>query len=141
MKDARAEAPAAGAGPTALRWPGAAFAAMALGIAMLAAPASIEGPILLPIAPGHALSVLDTIAVVPLVIGSFVLYAGLWHRRARLAGVVRGGPGAAAIWVFTGGLGLGLLLASAFSAFFWWWAIGAVLFGLALVAAVLAAAA
>lgn len=112
---------------------------MALGVAMLAAPASVEGPILAPIAPGHALSVLDSIALVPLIFGSFALYAGLWHRRARLAGTARSRPGTAATWVFAGGLGLGLLLASAFSAFFWWWGIGAVLFALALAAAVLAA--
>jgi hypothetical protein len=38
------------------------------------------------------------------------------------------------------GLGLGLLLASAFSAFFWWWAIGAILFGAMLIVATIMAA-
>jgi hypothetical protein len=37
-------------------------------------------------------------------------------------------------------MGLSLLIASAFSTFFGWWAIGALLFGLALLADVLVAA-
>jgi hypothetical protein len=39
--------------------------------------------------------------------------------------------------VFTGGFGLGLLIASAFSTFFWWWAVGAALFGVGLFIAAL----
>jgi hypothetical protein len=38
------------------------------------------------------------------------------------------------------GFGLGLLIASAFSTFFWWWAVGAALFGVALIVAALALA-
>ena len=105
---------------------------VALGLVLLAAPDAVEGPVLLPISPGHALSRLDAIALVPLVAGSFSLYYGLWRHRGRLR--------VAAALVFVGGFGLGLLIASAFSAFFWWWAIGAVLFGSALLTAVLVAA-
>ena len=95
---------------------------------------------LLPISPGHALSVLDAIAVVPLVAGALSLCYGLWLRRRRLHLIASEAPAAAASIVFGGGFGLGLLIASAFSAFFWWWAIGAVLYGTALLAAVLGAA-
>jgi hypothetical protein len=44
----------------------------------------MEGPIVLPISPGHALSVLDTAALVPLVGGAVWLHAGLVVRRRRL---------------------------------------------------------
>jgi hypothetical protein len=67
------------------------------------------------------------------------LYAGLWKRRARLFRVASEAPGFAAASIFAGGFGLGLLIASAFSGFFWWWAFGAVLFGVTLVAAAVAA--
>ena len=107
-----------------------------IGLMMLAAPAALEGPVLLPISPGHALSVLDAIAVLPLLAGSFSLYRGLWQRREPLRDVALDAPARAGILVFVGGFGLGLLIASAFSAFFWWWAVGAVLFGTALVLAV-----
>ena len=119
-------------------WPGAALTTVAIGIALLAAPAGIEGPILLPISPGHALSVLDSVALIPLLVGTGSLYAGLWRRRAGLRRLAHDAPGPAGAAVFAGGFGLGLLIASAFSAFFWWWAVGAVLFGALLLAAVLA---
>jgi hypothetical protein len=119
-------------------WPGFPLTTMAIGIALLAAPASIEGPILLPISPGHALSVLDSVALVPMLAGTWFLYAGLWRRRAGLRRLAHDAPGPTGAAVFVGGFGLGLLIASAFSAFFWWWAIGAVLFGALLLAAALA---
>jgi hypothetical protein len=87
-----------------------------------------EGPVLVPISPGHALSVLDSIALVPLLIGAALLYGGLWQRRRRLIEAVHLSPGMGSVGIFIAGLGLGFLLASAFSSFFWWWAIGAVLF-------------
>ena len=111
-----------------------------LGALLLAAPDAVEGPVLLPVSPGHALSRLDAIALVPLVAGSFALYYGLWRRRGRLRLVASQALAPAAVLVFGGGFGLGLLIASAFSAVFWWWAIGAVLFGSALLTAVLVAA-
>lgn len=110
------------------RWPLGALTLIALGIGVLALPASVEGPPLVPISPGHALSLVDAVGVVPLLVGSTSLHYGLWRRRTRLARWVGRRPGAgAAVW-FAAGLGLGLLLASAFSTFFWWWAIGALLF-------------
>ena len=120
------------------RWPGIALATVAAGIALMAAPAGIEGPVLVRISPGHALSVLDTVALFPLLTGMSFLYAGLWRRRARLRRTARESPGVAVTAVFAAGLGLGLLIASAFSVFFWWWAVGALLFGVVLLAVVIA---
>lgn len=60
------------------------LALVAVAIALLAAPTEFEGPILVPISPGHALSVLDSIALMPLLIGWAVLFGGLWQRRERL---------------------------------------------------------
>jgi hypothetical protein len=121
-------------------WPAAPLAAIGVGIVILAAPARVEGPVLVPISPGHALSLLDIVGVIPLLAGSAFVYLGLWKRRPRLYGFASQKPGIAAASVFGGGLGLGLLIASSFSAFFWWWAVGAVLFGFTLVAAVAVAA-
>ena len=116
-------------------WLAGGWGAIALALGLLAAPAELEGPTLLPISPGHALAALDALALLPLVAGLVSLQIGLWRRRGRLAQAVRRAPGAARLGVFLGGLGLGLLLASAFSTFFWWWAIGAVLFQASIVAA------
>ena len=83
---------------------------------------------------------MDAIGVVPLVAGSLWLHAGLWRRRDGLGVWARTRPGAATALTFAAGLGLGLLLASAFSAFYWWWAVGAAIFAIGNVAAVVVAA-
>lgn len=122
---------------TSARWPVLPLVLITLGLAILAAPSSVEGPVLLPISPGHAISRLDAVALVPLIVGTLGVYAGLWRRRARAYQLAAQSPGQFALAIFAGGFGLGLLIASAFSTFFWWWAIGAVLFSVVLVAAVL----
>ena len=125
--------------PARALWPAGPLAALALGLAVLALPARVEGPVVVPISPGHALSVVDLLGALPLTVGALWLEVGLWRRRAALARWASGRPGAAtAIW-FGAGLGLGLLLASAFSRFFWWWAIGAMLFAVAAGALLVAA--
>jgi len=112
----------------------------ALGIAILAAPSRYEGPVLLPISPGHALSVLDTLALVPLLVGTGWLYYGLWQRRQRLYESLQRSPQMGGFAIFIAGTGLGLLVASSYSAFFWWWAIGALLYGVMLIVALKVAA-
>ena len=82
----------------------------------------------MPISPGHALSVLDSIALAPLLWGTVLLYGGLWRRRGRLWELVRLRSGMGGAGLFFAGLGIGFLLASAFSSLFWWWAFGATLF-------------
>jgi hypothetical protein len=121
-------------------WPLGALIAVALGVAVLALPARFEGPPLVPVSPGHALSLVDGLGVVPLVAGAAWLHAGLWRRRARLARWAGDRPGAGAAASFAAGLGLGLLAASAFSSFVGWWAVGAVVFAGANAAAIAVAA-
>jgi hypothetical protein len=104
---------------------------------IFAAPMDQEGQVILSISPGHALSVLDTIALIPLLIGTILLQKGIWKRRRQLMEVIRLFPEKSSLFVFAAGLGLGLLLASAFSTFFWWWVVGALLFGIAVVIAVI----
>ncbi len=108
-----------------LRWT---LGLLALSFALFSLPAGLEGPELVPISRGHAIALLDAVAIVPLAIATVLLYGGVWHSRARLRESARGRPGLAVWLAFVGGLGLGLLVASVYSGFFGWWAIGAVLF-------------
>lgn len=91
---------------------------------------------LLPISPGHALSVLDSLALVPLLGGTLWVYGGLWARRGRLRERVGARPGAGVALAFAAGLGMGLLVASASSTFFWWFLLGAAVIANALLVAV-----
>ena len=96
-----------------------------LAIVLLLLPDQIEGPVLIPISPGHALSMLDSIAMVPLLCGTVILQLFLWRRRTVITDQFTRNLSIAILVTFAGGLGLGLLIASAFSLFFWWWIIGA----------------
>jgi hypothetical protein len=122
------------------RWLWWTLGLLVLSFALFALPADFEGPVLVPISSGHAIAVLDAAAIVPLVIASALLYAGVWRSRARLRESARSRPGVAVWLAFTGGLGLGLLLASVYSGFFGWWAIGAALLTAAMVTAAASAA-
>jgi hypothetical protein len=57
-------------------WPFGAGGLVVFTIALLAAPAWVEGPMLVPISPGHALAVLDLVALIPLLVGLTWLYWG-----------------------------------------------------------------
>ena len=109
-------------------WPLGCVSLMAVGLAILAVPARFEGPPLLVIGAGHALSLVDVMGVLPLMAATTWLHSGLWRRRATLEAWLRDQPVAGGGSLFAAGLGLGLLLASAFSSLFWWWAVGALLF-------------
>ncbi len=119
-------------------WPFEAVSLVIIAIALLAAPVRVEGPVLVPVSPGHALAVLDTIALVPLLLGTGWLYSGLYKRRNRLYQTIRRSPEWGGLGVFLAGAGLGLQFASVLP-FFWWWAVGAVLFAAITVAALVAA--
>jgi hypothetical protein len=121
-------------------WVWGGLVVVALGIVILAAPSQWEGPVLLPISPGHGLSVLDMFGVAPLILGTGRLYVGLWQRRGRLIVLLQQSPITGGLGVFIAGLGMGLLIASSFSAFWWWWAIGAILFSIMFIAALNVAA-
>ena len=112
----------------------------AVALVLFTVPGRLEGPELVPISPGHGLSLLDLLALVPLVGGVTLLFLGLWQRREPLDAALNRRPWWARLGAFGAGLGLGLLLASVFS-LFWWWAIGAALFTALLVAAAVLAAA
>src|SRR3712207_4531750 len=110
-----------------------------IALVLFAVPSRFEGPVLIPISPGHGLSLMDIAAVVPLVAAVAAVARILVKRRTSLAGTIRHRPWMAAAVLFGAGLGLGLLFASVFP-FFWWWAVGATLFTLALGLVVFAAA-
>ncbi len=113
----------------------------ALALVLFMVPARLEGPVVVGVSPGHGLSLLDVVALVPLLDGVIQLFSGLWQRRERLDAALDRRAWGARFGIFLAGLGLGLLLASVFT-FFWWWAIGAgLLTASMLTAAVLAASA
>jgi hypothetical protein len=111
----------------------------ALALMLFVVPAGLEGPVLVPISPGHGLSLVDVVALVPLLAGTGLLAGGLWQRRQALDAALTRRPWLARAGAFAAGLGLGLLVASVF-AFFWWWAIGAALLSSTLLAAAVVAA-
>jgi hypothetical protein len=127
-------APSAG-----MRWLLGCGSLFALALLLFVVPASLEGPLLIPISPGHGLSLVDVVALVPLLAGVGLLAGGLWQRRQRLDAALSRRPRLAWAGAFVGGLGLGLLVASVFI-FFWWWVIGAALLTATLLAAALVAA-
>ncbi len=110
-----------------------------IALVLFAVPSRFEGPVLIPISPGHGLSLMDIAAVVPLIAAVAAVARILVKRRTSLAGTIQQRPWMAAAVLFVAGLGLGLLFASVFP-FFWWWAVGATLFTLALGLVVSAAA-
>jgi hypothetical protein len=120
-------------------WPFCSGGLMSLAVLLFALPKGFEGPVLVPISPGHALAVLDSVALLPLLVGTGVLGLGLWQRRRWLGETMCLRPNQAIPAVFAAGIGVGLLVASAFSAFFWWWAIGAGLLAAVIVVALVAA--
>lgn len=111
----------------------------ALALTLFVVPATLEGPVLVPISQGHGLSLVDVVALVPLLAGTAVLAGGLWRRRQALDAALTRRPWLASAGAFVAGLGLGLLVASVY-VFFWWWAIGATLLTATLLAATKAAA-
>jgi hypothetical protein len=125
------------AGP-AMRWLLGCGILFALAMVLFVVPAGLEGPVLVPISPGHGLSLVDVVALVPLLAGTGLLAGGLWQRRQELDAALTRRPWSAIAGAVVAGLGLGLLVASVF-AFFWWWAIGAALLSATLLAAAVVA--
>ena len=64
-----------------------------------------------------------------------MLEFNIWRHRQKLGLHLTQRPLAGASLVFGAGVGLGMLFASAFSSFFWWWAVGALVFGVSLLRA------
>jgi len=116
-------------------WFRSALALIGVALALFLVPTRYEGPVLVDVSAGHAIAIVDAIAIVPLAAGSSLLYFGLWRERAHLLDRVRRDPASAVLGAFVAGTGLGLLLSSAFSSWRWWWAVGAGLFGAGLLGA------
>jgi hypothetical protein len=129
----------AAASRAGMRWLLGCGSLFGLALILFVVPASLEGPVLVPISPGHGLSLVDVVALAPLLAGTGLLAGGLWRRRQRLDAVLNRRPWFAWAAAFVAGFGLGLLVASVF-VLFWWWAIGAALLTAMLLAAALVAA-
>jgi hypothetical protein len=100
-----------------------------VGVALLALPSSVEGPVLLPISEGHGLSALDSVGAGLLAIGATWLEVLVEVRLPRLGLPPRAGFGLGLL----AGLGVGLVVASVYSGLHWWWVVGAVAVGVAAV--------
>lgn len=101
---------------------------IAVGVVVLFVPGGREGSVLVPISEGHGLSIVDMIGAVLLAIGATGIEVLIVVRLPHL----RLSPRALFGLGLVAGLGIGLILASVFTGFFWWWAVGAGLVGLAL---------
>ncbi|SBV25049.1 hypothetical protein [Micromonospora krabiensis] len=99
-----------------------------VGVLVLFVPAGDEGRVLVPISEGHGLSAVDGIGATLLAVGGTWLEVLVVRRLPHLALPPRALFGLGLL----AGLGLGLLIASVFSGFFWWWAVGAATLGVAL---------
>ncbi|MBG6070144.1 hypothetical protein [Micromonospora ureilytica] len=99
-----------------------------VGVLVLFVPAGDEGKVLVPISEGHGLSAVDGVGAALLTAGGTWLEVLVIRRLPYLALP----PRALFALGLLAGLGVGLLVASAFSGFFWWWAVGAATLGIAL---------
>ncbi|MFF4874761.1 MULTISPECIES: hypothetical protein [unclassified Micromonospora] len=97
------------------------------GVLILFVPASNEGRVLVPLSEGHGLSAVDVVGAALLAFGGTWLEVLVVRRLPHLALP----PRALFALGLLAGLGIGLLIASAFSGFFWWWAVGATALGVA----------
>ncbi|MEU8156049.1 hypothetical protein AB0B94_20525 [Micromonospora sp. NPDC048986] len=98
-----------------------------VGVLVLFVPAGDEGRVLVPISEGHGLSAVDGVGSALLTAGGTWLEVLVIRRLPYLALP----PRALFTLGLLAGLGVGLLVASAFSGFFWWWAVGAAMLGIA----------
>ena len=97
------------------------------GIGVLAVPAAGEGPVLVPISEGHGLSAVDAVGACLLALAGTWLEVLIVWRLPHLALPPRALFGLGLL----AGIGIGLVVASVFSGFFWWWAVGAATLGVA----------
>jgi len=109
-----------------MRWTLGFVLLLVLSLIVLAMPARFEGPILVTITSNHGVTVSDVVGFVPLSIGWSAWLAGIWRRRGRLEAAISASPKAATVSAFVGGVGVGLLIASARTSS-WWLVLGAAL--------------
>ncbi|WP_330465690.1 hypothetical protein [Micromonospora zamorensis] len=97
------------------------------GVLVLFVPAGDEGRVLVALSEGHGLTAVDVVGVALLTVGGTWLEVLVVRRLPHLALP----PRALFALGLLAGLGVGLLIASVFSGFFWWWAVGASTLGVA----------
>ncbi|MFI6783034.1 hypothetical protein [Micromonospora sp. NPDC050276] len=97
------------------------------GVLVLFVPAGDEGRVLVPLSEGHGLSAVDGAGAALLTVGGTWLEVLVVRRLPHLALP----PRVLFALGLLAGLGVGLLIASVFSGFFWWWAVGATALGVA----------
>lgn len=97
------------------------------GVLILFVPAGAEGRVLVPISAGHGLSAVDAAGATLLAVGATWLEVLVVRRLPHLALA----PRALFALGLLAGLGVGLVIASVFSGFLWWWGVGAAALGVA----------
>jgi len=110
-----------------MEWPRGPILLLIISILVFALPEQMEGPDLFGISNGHGLSLIDSLALIPLLISAIWIQKGIWKRRIYLFNKITMYPGSASLIIFFIGIGMGLLIASAFSSFYYWWIIGSIL--------------
>jgi hypothetical protein len=120
-----------------IKWPRGPVYLLVILILLVLVPDRWEGPVVYRISSDHSISILDSIAMVPMFFLLIWIQKGIWKRRIYLFNRVTLYPGAAVLMVFSMGLGLGMLLSSAFFTFRYWWAIGGLVFIIMLMAVIL----
>jgi hypothetical protein len=109
-----------------MRWTLGFVLLLVLSVIVLAMPARFEGPILVTITQRHGVTMSDVVGAVPLSVGWLAWVVGIWRRRRQVEAAISASPRAATISAFVGGLGVGLVVASA-RASSWWLVLGTVL--------------
>ena len=118
-----------------MRWTLGFVLLLVLSVIVLAMPARFEGPILVTVTQRHGVTLSDVVGFVPLSVGWSAWVAGIWRRRRRVEAAISASPRAATVSAFGGGLGVGLVVASA-RASSWWLVLGAALLTLVALGAV-----
>ena len=107
-----------------MRWTLGFVLLLVLSVIVLAMPARFEGPILATITQRHGVTLSDVVGFVPLSVGWLAWVVGIWRRRRRVEAAISASPRAATVSAFVGGLGVGLVIATARTSS-WWLVLGA----------------
>ena len=109
-----------------MRWTLGFVLLLVLSLIVLAMPARFEGPILVTITSDHGVTLSDVVGFVSLSVGWLAWLIGIWRRRGRLEAAISASPRVVAVSAFVGGVGVGLVIASARTSS-WWLVLGAAL--------------